>query len=261
MGELIKKLLRSGLGAQLVRLAERTPLRRRVLSAVYDPRTGAMVGSGDSEADWDERARRNSRFFIAVDDAESEERFLESGVKHLKELILKGIPLEADWSVLEIGCGTGRLMRPLSPLVREVHGVDVSGEMVRLGADALKDLPNVHVHHTAGDLRMIADASCDFCYSYRVFQHIPSKDAVIRYIRETARVLKPAGWFRFQVCLGEARSRRLQEGGTWFGVLFSEAELQQIVPACGFDLLSVEGTPSPAREALWDYVVVTCRRA
>ena len=36
---------------------------------------------------------------------------------------------------LEIGCGPGRLMKPLSRNFGEIHGVDVSDEMVRLARE------------------------------------------------------------------------------------------------------------------------------
>ena len=53
-------------------------------------------------------------------------------------------------AALEIGCGPGRLMRPLSRHFAEIHGVDVSDEMIRLAQERLRDTPNAHAHHSVG---------------------------------------------------------------------------------------------------------------
>ena len=51
---------------------------------------------------------------------------------------------EANWRALEIGCGPGRLMRPMSRHFVEIHGVDVSDEMIALAKEKLRDIPNAH---------------------------------------------------------------------------------------------------------------------
>src|SRR5450759_5997911 len=81
----------------------------------------------------------------------------------------------------------------------EIHGVDVSDEMIRIGREKLRGIPHAHLHATDGSsLGMFADDSFDMVYSYAVFQHIPSKEVVLEYLRETHRVLKPGGIFRGQ---------------------------------------------------------------
>ena len=118
------------------------------------------------------------------------------------ETELKRFPKDANrraWRALEIGCGPGRLMKPLSRHFGEIHGVDVSDEMIRLARERLADIPHAHVHATNGaSLAQFADESFDFVYSYAVFQHIPSRDVVLEYMREIRRVLKPGGFFRGQ---------------------------------------------------------------
>src|SRR5205823_1027306 len=77
---------------------------------------------------------------------------------------------------LEIGCGPGRLMRPMSWNFGEVHGVDVSDEMIRLATEKLVNVPNAFPRSTNGmDLADYEDKLFDFVYSYAVFQHIPSR--------------------------------------------------------------------------------------
>ena len=85
-------------------------------------------------------------------------------------------------------------MRPISRHFGEVHGVDISDEMIRLARQRLRETPNAHPHHIPNsDLSLFPDGKFDFVYSYAVFQHIPSAEVVFSYLRETVRVLKPGG--------------------------------------------------------------------
>ena len=52
--------------------------------------------------------------------------------------------------VLEIGCGAGRVTKALARFFGEVHAVDVSGEMVRLAKQALREHPNAFVYQNNG---------------------------------------------------------------------------------------------------------------
>jgi SAM-dependent methyltransferase len=257
----VSSLLRTRLANVVLAIGERTPLRRRLTSAVFDPATGLSVGTGDMERDWDERARRNPRFYVAGFDWQTEEEFRRSGERDLESIILRGLTLPPHAAVLEIGCGLGRLLRPMGARAEEVHGVDISSEMVRQAGEALRDLPNVHVHHTDGSLGMFPREHFDFCYSYTVFQHIPDRDAVVRYLRDAAAVLKPGGTFRFQICLGGERDPRRRRGGSWLGVVFTEAELREILAGCGLSVASLEPEHGLADPERWQSHIVTCTRA
>src|SRR5271157_3640930 len=146
-------------------------------------------------SDWNERAGEDAYYYVAFGrrEQDDEEFFATaSGVVQGLELDLKR--LRGRDAALEIGCGPGRLMRPLSRHFREIHGVDVSDEMIRLARERLKDTPNAHAHHGSGsDLSLFPGEKFDFVYSYAVFQHIPSKDVVFQYLREARRVLKTGG--------------------------------------------------------------------
>jgi ubiquinone/menaquinone biosynthesis C-methylase UbiE len=102
-------------------------------------------------------------------------------------------------TALEIGCGPGRLMLPLSETFGVIQGADVSGEMIALARENLKGIPRAEVRQNSGaDLAGFADESVDFCYSFAVFQHIPDKEVVWSYLREACRVLKVGGILKFQ---------------------------------------------------------------
>ena len=120
------------------------------------------------------------------------------------------------WRALEIGCGPGRLMKPMSRHFGEIHGVDVSDEMVARARQNLRCIPHAHPHATSGsDLAAFADESFDLVYSYAVFQHIPSRDVVMQYLREAKRVLKTGGLLRCQIN-GLDKTAKIYD--TWSGV-------------------------------------------
>jgi ubiquinone/menaquinone biosynthesis C-methylase UbiE len=112
---------------------------------------------------------------------------------------LFGVLPDSDAVVLEIGCGIGRVMQHLAGRYREVHGIDISSEMVKQGECRLGHLSNLHFHHGNGyDLDPFADESFDLVYSGFVFQHMP-KTTAYNYFLETRRVLRPGGLFSLQL--------------------------------------------------------------
>jgi len=107
---------------------------------------------------------------------------------------LNGINLEKDWTVLDYGCGVGRTIRLIAPYVKLAIGVDVSTDMIKMSKKYLQDLPNVQTYETNGvDLSIFPDCKFDFVFEKSVFQHIPDTETIIGILRETSRVLKPAG--------------------------------------------------------------------
>ncbi len=192
-------------------------------------------------SDWERRARENAPFYICTTAAESAEAFAASGEKDLAEQVVDGLSVSPDWAVLEIGCGIGRLLKPLSRRVARAIGVDVSEEMIRRGREYCADRDNVELHRSDGALDFLRDGELDFVYSHIVFQHLPRKSYVERYFREAARVLKPGGLLRVQV---DGRSRqffRRWVADSWSGVVFSARELGRRLERAGFRVTEIRG--------------------
>ena len=144
---------------------------------------------------WEEAAATDSLHAIA--DQDTPETFEVSG-KSDANRAWEVLP-DSDAVVLEIGCGTGRVLQHLAGRYREVHGIDIAGEMVKQGGHRLAGVPNIHFHQGNGyDLEAFADESVDLVYSALVFQHMP-KTIAYNYFQETNRVLRPDGLFLFQV--------------------------------------------------------------
>lgn len=103
---------------------------------------------------------------------------------------------------LEIGCGVGRMTFSLAKRFSEVDALDISPEMIRRAKEYKQQfgIGNAHFHLGSGkDLAGFGAEHFDFCFSYIVFQHIPSVDLIFNYVREIGRVLIPGGTFLFQV--------------------------------------------------------------
>lgn len=206
--------------------------------------------------DWDRRAREDARYYVAFGRrGQDDEEFFATGRDLARGLAreLDRLPPSSPRArrALEIGCGLGRLMLPLAPLFGEIHGVDVSEEMVRRARENLARIPHAHVHLTGGaDLAAFADESFDFVYSYAVFQHIPSRDVVFAYLHEARRVLKPDGIFRFQL---NGLPPAEQPYDTWQGVRISASEIAEFAREQDFQLLALEGV-------LTQYQWVTLRK-
>lgn len=198
-------------------------------------------------ADWNRRAEEDANYFVAFGRrGQDDDEFFATGADVLRNLEREMQRTPARDAALEIGCGPGRLLRPLSSRFAEVHGVDVSGEMVRLARERLRGTPNAHVHVNSGsDLSRFPDNTFDFVYSYAVFQHIPSREVVFAYLRETKRVLKPGGIARFQVNgLGPVTGAC----DTWSGVRITSDEIAAFATEQSLALLALE---QPGTQYMW----------
>jgi len=179
--------------------------------------------------EWDERARENARFYVNCGEVNWDEReFFRSGEINVANEIMPdmvricgGSRSPLDLSVLEIGCGVGRMTRMLARIFGQVTGVDISSEMIEQAKANVRDLENVTL--VLGDgatLPTLADESYDFAFSFIVFQHIPSIEIISSYCREVRRVLRPGALFKLQV--QGADWDRIGPPDTWEGVSLSE---------------------------------------
>ncbi|MGA3095407.1 MAG: class I SAM-dependent methyltransferase, partial [Bryobacteraceae bacterium] len=110
--------------------------------------------------DWNRRAREDAHFYVAFNrQNQHEAEFLASAAEVAgileKEFVRLPPAAASSRRALEIGCGPGRLMLPMSRHFGEIHGVDISEDMVAMARERLRDVPNAQVHLTGGaDLAM-----------------------------------------------------------------------------------------------------------
>ena len=230
--------------------------RRSPGSSLSVPDAGGSR-AGAMKSDWDARARAGAMHFIATDRLDWDEAsFSESGRGAVEELIAGDLDRicagrdPAGMRVLEIGCGIGRMTEHLADVFGEVHGVDVSGEMIARGRERLAHRGDVHLTETSGaDLAFFGDAFFDFAFSFIVFQHVPAKEIVLSNFREVRRTLKPGGTFKFQV-QGFPLDNSDGSADTWVGVSFDPAELAAAADEAGFEVIGCEGAGT---QMLWSW--------
>jgi SAM-dependent methyltransferase len=122
------------------------------------------------------------------------EAFFATGEASVRDLLAQaahyGRPFEHGLA-LDFGCGLGRLTRALAPHFARVVGLDVASTMIARARELDPGSGAEFAVHVDDDLRDWDGV--DFLVSLLVLQHLPSRDAVERYLREFVRVLAPGG--------------------------------------------------------------------
>ena len=148
------------------------------------------------------RLTRGERRF--VNDPANAER-----VARIAGSLLERVTLPPEPRCLEIGCGQGAVTR----LLVEQYGArvvasDYDPEQVALAQERLADLDD-HVECRVVDARAMPfdDAQFDGAFAFQVMHHIPGGWRQV--VAETARVLKPGGWFVLTDLVVSPRAGRL----------------------------------------------------
>lgn len=150
---------------------------------------------------WNRAAEANPHWYVSsygsYDADRNLDEFWASGGaiwNDIKRVI--GYAPESSDTVVEIGCGVGRLTRVIAPEVRRVIALDISEKMLAIARQA--NLPNVDFRMAEGfALPGIPDKSVDLSVGYCVFQHLPSRIALKSYLAEMYRVTKAGGMIAF----------------------------------------------------------------
>jgi ubiquinone/menaquinone biosynthesis C-methylase UbiE/DNA-binding transcriptional ArsR family regulator len=136
-----------------------------------------------------------------------------------------------DWTVGDLGCGTGRASEALAPFVGRVIAVDASAAMLQAARKRLQEFDNVELRR--GDLEAlpIDDAQLDAATLMLVLHHVTEP---ARALAEVARVLKPGGLLIVVDMLPHDREHyRQQMGHVWMG--FSAEQIARLLAESGFE--------------------------
>lgn len=126
--------------------------------------------------------------------------------------ILADIGFAPRGRFMDFGCGNGRMIPFIAPLVDEYIGLDVMPDVLEFCREITFDIPNVRFEHLDALNPMypgghqdrvalpLADHSVDSAAALSVFSHLGTKSLAEWYLDEFARVLKPGGnavvsWF------------------------------------------------------------------
>jgi SAM-dependent methyltransferase len=153
---------------------------------------------------WDARAREDAVYFVDNRQRYGEAdlaRFFAEAERDLERFLGPlGARIQAGDSVVEIGCGVGRLTRTIARRAERVVAIDVSEQMLARARELNPDLDNVDWRLGDGtSLAVVEDVGADVCLSAVVFQHVPDPAITLGYVREVGRVLRPGGWAALHV--------------------------------------------------------------
>jgi SAM-dependent methyltransferase len=152
-------------------------------------------------SDWEELARREPYFPVLTDEGIRDDAFLETGeadiallLPAIASLLGRDVPLT---SVLDFGCGAGRLTIPLARRAVRVVGCDIAPSVLEHARENVREagLSNV----TFVETQELA-GRFDFICSLLVFQHIRRSEGY-EIIRTLLRLLSPGGVAVLQLTL------------------------------------------------------------
>lgn len=98
--------------------------------------------------------------------------------------------LPPEWTVADLGCGTGRLAQQLAPAVREVIGIDNSAAMLKAAAAHTRQQRNITLKKGELTALPLDDGCCDAALCVLVLTYLDEPLAVLREMR---RILRPGG--------------------------------------------------------------------
>ena len=140
------------------------------------------------EQAWDKWWDQHGRVYTEEEQQAHGAEYAEQLVGELREFV----PDFAPRTILDFGCGLGRIMLPLAQAFPQAHsiGVDISDEAIARARTALSScgLQASFVNSIAAEI----PGSYDLLHSFIVFQHIPVKAGLKRFAELIAK-LNPNG--------------------------------------------------------------------
>lgn len=147
--------------------------------------------------------------------------------------------LPREWTIVDLGCGTGEILTHLAPAVAHVIGVDREPGMLAVARERLAAHPHVAILEGALERVPLPDASADAALLVLVLHHLPEPAAALS---EARRILAPAGRLVVVDMLPHTTT-------TWrtFGHLhqgFARDDLERLATAADLSLASWHALPA-----------------
>lgn len=143
--------------------------------------------------------------------------------------------VDPEWTVADLGCGTGAVSAALAPFVARVIAVDGSAAMLHAAKKRLHGFDNVELRRGELEALPIDVARVDAATLILVLHHIAEPTQALAEVR---RVLKPGGRVVLVDMLPHDRENyRQQMGHVWLG--FSSDHVRHILNDSGFDEIRV----------------------
>lgn len=150
----------------------------------------------------------------------------------------------AHADIVELGCGTGRMLEHFARTAQSVIGVDQSQSMLATAAKRLGDFAHVQLVHSSFDElaakeSVLAD-SADRVFVSLLLHHVPEPSELFSSI---SRLLRPQGQVLLVDLLPHPHVEyRQQMGHLWLG--FSQEQVASLALSAGLELKSFTELPS-----------------
>ncbi len=99
--------------------------------------------------------------------------------------------IKDSWSVLDLGCGNGRLIEAINKKI-DYTGIDSSGELIKI---AHSKHPKEKFEIMKMEDLKLKDESFDAVFTIASLHHLPTKELRVKALTEANRVLKNDGYF------------------------------------------------------------------
>jgi len=187
--------------------------QRRLKAVLAERRTDSQAFFGRHAGEWD--ALRNELF----------------GGRFTSVALLSLI--RSDWTIADLGCGTGNAAEFLAPYVSKVIAVDQSSPMITSARRRLIGSPNVEFIEAPINCTGIPDESVDAAVCVLVLHHLDDPSAALREMRRILRTSRAGGRVLIVDMLAHDRDeyRRLM-GHKHLG--FSRGQMLQLLADAGF---------------------------
>jgi ArsR family transcriptional regulator len=195
-----------GNSAEALELAEDD---RRLASVLAERRMDSQAFFGRVAGQWDDL--RTNLF----------------GSRFTHDALLALLPRE--WTVADLGCGTGNASELLAPLVKQVVAVDQSMPMLKAAKKRLAAHPNIKFVCGTLEQLPLESESVDAAVSVLVLHHVPDPLAALKEVR---RVLRPGGVA--MICDMIEHNRSMYQhtmGHRWLG--FSQERIVSLMREAG----------------------------
>jgi ubiquinone/menaquinone biosynthesis C-methylase UbiE len=201
---------------------------------------------------WNDLAKERAEYYILGSTVTPQE-FRKTGETDYKKLILEDelvrntYPHLNKTTILDLGCGTGRMTEFMAKDFGRVIGTDISGEMIGQAKTRLGKDKNIELYENDGEHFSFPDNSVDFVFSYWTYQHFKVKGMVAGSFKEVYRVLKPYKLFKTAV-----RSKKpIRKDYWWSGVQFDQDSARELYEPPGFVLVKQLYKPDDYTFWLW----------
>lgn len=188
-----------------------------------------------------ERSRQAEAFFASVanDHEQLGHEYLPQA--DIETALLDLVPGQDFQRMVDLGTGTGRMLKLFAPHIRSGVGVDNSVEMLRVARHTLLDDAFAHISVQQGDLQdaPLKDGASDLVTLHQVLHFLEEPSGAVK---EAARLLRDGGHLLItDFALHEFENYRDDFAHRRLG--FSDQDMEQFLSENGFEMAQIRTLP------------------